>query len=569
MTTYVLRDGNIYNLSSNQIIKKNITKVCGIVDIKSNVIYGYNKKKHPKKKCYIDYGFGKHIVAFVPIQQFTYLKNIYVSMNFSNEFSLCDVIGNVGNYEAEKQYLKLKCISNWESNKKFKINNRLLNEKENTNRIDFTTKKIYSIDPPNCKDIDDAIHIEKIEENIYEIGIHIADVSYVIEEKSNLDNEISKRGKTIYFKDETMDMIPYDIMKDISLIKNKLRNAFSVIFKINSNSGEIINYYYCKSLIINNENLSYNEAQQIINKKTNMDLYNLFMIGQKIHNRMYVDDNLHDNIILKQQYDVHTMIEIYMIITNMTVAETIVKNCPKKAILRTQNKNNKIIKLSHDFFDHKYYERYLLLNKNKANYVVGMTDIGHDDLKITYYTHFTSPLRRYIDIINHRLLYNIINNKKEKNDEIYENNYLDICMQYYNELYKWYNYHERYYKNIEQIYEIYENKNNIKVDGTIIGFVDDENMYAIVYVPYLDNIYSVTILSKHAKKIIDYETTSEYFEYVSNSNINFKMSLFDNVIVEICICIMSKNKIHIKFIDPNPHVMYCNDENDNDNNIII
>lgn len=557
---FILKNGNIFDLSMNKIIKKNTTKVCGIIDVKSNVIYGYNKKKHPKKKCHIDFGFEQNIVTFIPIQQFVYSKNIYAMLNYSDEFSLCNIIGYIGEYESEKKYIKSKCISNWDSDDKYKLKNIIPNNKS-IERIDLTNKKIFSIDPPNCKDIDDAIHIEKIENNIYEIGIHIVDVSDTIEMNSKLDDEISKRGKTIYFEDETINMIPNEIMNELSLIENKIRKTFSTIFNINYETGEIINYHFCKSLIKNNKNFTYDEAQKNINNDEN--LYNLYMIGQKIHNNMYI--NIDENLNILKKYDIHTMIEIFMIITNMVVAETIVKKYPKNVILRTQDKNEKIIKISHDFLNNKFYEKYILLNKNKAVYVVGLSDIGHDDMKLKYYTHFTSPLRRYIDIINHRLLYGVINGE----NEIYHSNYLDVCIEYYNKLYKWYSYHERYYNNINKIYEIYKNENNKKTNGNIIGFVNDENIYAIVYISELDNIYPVIILSKYAKKIINHEITPNYFKYISDNH--FELYLFDNVIIEICICIFSNKKIHIKLIHPDPYIMYQKEiqKNDIDDELFI
>ena len=684
--TICLKNGNFYEMSTNKLIKKNTTKVCGMVDIKSNVIYGYNKKKYPKKKCYIEYGFTPIITTNVPIQQFIYNENIYVMMNYlnKNELTLCEIIGNVGDYETEKKYTKMKCISNWNLNKKYKIE---LQQEKFINRIDFTKKNTYSIDPLNCEDIDDAIHIEKIKENEYEIGIHIADVSSMIEVNSDLDNEISKRGKTIYLEYETFHMIPNEIMKEMSLIQNKIRNVFSVIFKINSESGEIIDFYYCKSIIKNNKNLSYDDAQKIVDEQINnshqndskeisKDLYNIFIIGKKIYCNLYGNENS----FLKQEYDVHKMIEIYMIITNMKVAETITKNYPNNSILRIQNKNDKEKNFLHNYIEKKYYDKFLLLNKNKAIYVIGMIEnMKHYDLNLIYYTHFTSPLRRYIDIINHRLLYNIIENTvaglcgasvqtlhrcpqalledmmlasyppttvlsedggllanlhphealkesivpahfhlcsvpheealkesvvpahfhlcsvpheealkesvvlaqhslstdilkipndipKQNNSlemnilKIYTNNYLNTCIEYYNILYKWYNYQERYYKNIKQIFDIYKNDNNKKVEGTVLGFAEDEKIYVIVYIPYLDNMYPVIILSSQAKKIIKHKMTLEYFEYLSDLNENFKLKLFDSINVEICVCIKSKKKIYIKLINPNPHIMYSHNE---------
>ena len=542
----ILKDGNFYDVSINKIIQSNVNIVCGIVDIKSNIIYGFNKKKYPKKKCIIDNEFIKQY-TLIPIKQHIFNKNIYITIDYSNNKSLSTIIGTIDNIDSEKKYIKLKCISNWNLYKKYNIFN-----KNNHHRIDFTHKQIFSIDPLHSKDIDDAIHIEQIDNNMYEIGIHIADVSSFIECNSDLDKELIKRGKSIYLQDETIHMLPYDIMIELSLIENKIRNAFSILFKINNN-GHILDYTFYKSIIKNKKQMSYDDAQKIINDKSNDNLNNLYNIGNKIYDILNIKYD---------KYDVHKMIEIYMIITNIKVAETIKKYNSDITIVRTQHEN--IIKntFNNDILQDISYKYYLLYNKNKANYTIGIDDIGHYDLNCKYYTHFTSPLRRYIDIINHRILNNIINNE----NEIYTKDYITVCIEYYNRLYKWYQYQERYYNNINRIYEIYEKENNKQVNGKIIGFMETEKVYIIVYIPYLNNIYYIILLSEYIKKVINYEITSDYFKQISDDKI-FELHLFDEIIIEICISIMSKKKINIKLINPNPYTMFTNIICDNNEHV--
>ena len=197
---------------------------------------------------------------------------------------------------------------------------------EETNIIQTLENNIYSIDPIGCIDIDDAIHIEEFND-YYQIGIHIADVSYYIEENSIIDLEIQKRAETIYLPNETIHMLPENLMKLCSLTQDKISRVVSVIFKISKDNYKIIQYDIQRN-VIRPINLSYDEAKILIKNKSNTELELLYEIGKHLY-------SFQDEI-----YDIHKMVEKYMILANNYVAIHISIN--KEYILRIHNGLNEI-----------------------------------------------------------------------------------------------------------------------------------------------------------------------------------------------------------------------------------
>lgn len=525
-------NGDFYDLNCECILKKNIIKVCGIVDVKSNIIYGYNKKKHPKKTCVIYYGIKSVFKTTVPINPIVYKKDLYVTLNLSDDDSVVmnSILGEVGNIESEKLYTKMLCISNWCSDKKFKISNF----KDHNKHIDLCHLNVYSIDPPNCSDIDDAFHVQ-IYNDFIEIGIHIADVSFFIEKDTHLDNEISKRGKTIYFENETIHMLPLQLMNELSLVENKKRFAFSIIFKFNKSVFSLIDYSFQKSIINVKKNLTYDQAQPLCFSDGNLSV--MYKIGHNLYTQCH---NLCN-------YDVHKMVEMFMILTNNSVGIELSKVFPNHVILRIQQQNDFFLQYSNE----EYYDKFLQHNKNSAEYVVGTNNNNlHADLNIKFYSHFTSPLRRYVDIINHRLLTQIIS---KNNDEIYTTNYLSVCVKYYNNLYKWYKRQEKYHRSIDKIFHLHKNNSNIIEKGIILGFIDTNVCAMHIFIPFLNDIFTVVILSNEIKKIVKYSITETTF---NNEEKTFELKLFDKIEVQICICLLSVKKILLSLVKPNPNVMY-------------
>ena len=156
------------------------------------------------------------------------------------------VIGNVGEYKSELEFLKYRNNIKW---KKFPPNISNINnlDPDISFRQDFTHLCIFSVDPNKCKDIDDALHITDIDDNNYEVGIHIADVTSYIPYISDLENIIANRCESVYLINEQINMLPNNMATNIcSLIENEPRRTFSVIFTIDKNTLEIINTVFKK-----------------------------------------------------------------------------------------------------------------------------------------------------------------------------------------------------------------------------------------------------------------------------------------------------------------------------------
>lgn len=300
------------------------------------------------------------------------------------------------------------------------------------NRISFEGD-IISVDPEGCEDIDDAISI-KIDKNI-EIAIHISDPVSYIQKNSDLDKELFKRATSLYL-DKTHHMMPLKLATDIiSLKENKQSRAYTCIIKFNtSNIDDIkdiiklnnINFEFVKTNIQVTKNLSYEYFQ----KQTLENEYykNIYDIGKQILDGLSYS---------YEEYDSHKMIESYMLLCNICAS--------KKSILKRANllKQNKIL-------NEDKYNKY---NQTMALYT--LENKKHEGLDL-YYTHFTSPIRRYADMIVHRLIYD---------DKTYTEDELNKMIEHINNKTK-------YYKKIYNMYNLFKiigMNSSVELNGTLIG----------------------------------------------------------------------------------------------------
>ncbi|EQB59713.1 exosome complex exonuclease exoribonuclease [Vairimorpha apis BRL 01] len=167
--------------------------------------------------------------------------------------------------------------------------NDIYSEVKNGIRKDFRNLKIISIDPKGCTDVDDALHINFLENGTFQVGVHIADVSHYVKLGSMLDKIASERGTTVYLPDRRIDMLPEFLSAGLcSLLEDQDRGSFSVIWELTS-TGEIISTEFCKSLIHSHKAFSYDEALEILNSKTEVkykkELETLFKISSNLRNR--------------------------------------------------------------------------------------------------------------------------------------------------------------------------------------------------------------------------------------------------------------------------------------------
>lgn len=411
----------------------------GIIHFSSPYTYTIPNKKDCIRKTFTPaiHKFKQQIrVKTSKISQKKDLYAIIKIETIENNIILCDVvnyIGDIGNKESEDKFMEYICSANWKRTKK--ITQLFLDCKDidlTPNREDYTKKIIYSIDPENCLDIDDALHCEyNIETNTYEIGIHIADVSSYIQENTLQDEELKNRIETIYnYKKSPIHMIPEELSVNyISLLEQRQKRAFSVIIKLQKEDNKItiLDVKFKKTNIIVKKNLTYEEAQNMILLDDNVK--NLFELGLLLKNE--ISSSFDTNII----YDTHQMVEVYMIYANKFAGEFIHTYDSQNILLRS-HKTSKQQDIICDVQDEKIklvlQQKHNVTKTEQARYQIGSHNSQHKGLNLDFYTHMTSPIRRYADIIIHRQLWNMMCNIKLQKPEIKT----VFLMNYFKKIYK-------------------------------------------------------------------------------------------------------------------------------------
>ncbi|WP_185866361.1 ribonuclease R [Blattabacterium cuenoti] len=335
-------------------------------------------------------------------------------------------------------------------------------------RRDMRNINTFTIDPLDAKDIDDALSIRKLNSTIWEIGIHIADVSHYVKEGSFLDKEAYIRSNSIYFVGKVIPMLPKILSNNLcSLHPEKDKLSFSSIFNMN-NQGKILKSWFGKTIIRSNRRFTYEEIQKIIERKKgdyHEDISKLFFFSkiltknrlkngaislEKVEIKFHLDKkNNPTRLYLEKSNESHRLIEEFMLLANRKISEFVSLNLDGKPsnriyIYRIHDEPDfqkifvlkKIIEPLGYFLDLKnlktsinhllksiqgkpeqnMIENLILRTMSKAKY--STKNIGHYGLSFIYYTHFTSPIRRYSDIIAHRLLNYYLTNKNNKLNSI-------------------------------------------------------------------------------------------------------------------------------------------------------
>ncbi|KAK1342058.1 LOW QUALITY PROTEIN: hypothetical protein QTO34_016811 [Cnephaeus nilssonii] len=326
-----------------------------------------------------------------------------------------------------------------------------ITEKDMKNREDLRHLCICSVDPPGCTDIDDALHCRELENGNLEVGVHIADVSHFIRPGNALDQESARRGTTVYLCEKRIDMVPELLSSNLcSLRCNVDRLAFSCIWEMNHNA-EILKTRFTKSAINSKASLTYAEAQMRIDSAAMNDDITISLRGlnklakilkrRRIEKgaltlsspevRFHMDSETHDPIDLqtKELRETNSMVEEFMLLANISVAKKIHEEFSEHALLRKHPapppSNYEILNLEvktdtakslADSLDRADSATFPYLNTllrilatrcmmQAVYFCSGMdNDFHHYGLASPIYTHFTSPIRRYADIIVHRLL---------------------------------------------------------------------------------------------------------------------------------------------------------------------
>ncbi len=334
-----------------------------------------------------------------------------------------------------------------------------ITDAEIKNRRDFRHIPTCTIDPDDAKDFDDAISFQVLPDGTKEIGIHIADVGHYVVEKTKLDKEAYKRGTSIYLTNTVVPMLPEKISNDVCSLKEKVdRLTFSVVV-IFDKKDHIIHTWCGKGVIHSNKRFTYSGAQKVIDDKAGLyaeELLELKRIADTLMKKReqdgalfledveirFVYDKDANPIGVQQKVRLDTMklVEEFMLLANRTVAEQFGKDepfvyrihdnpdreklnalhdhgteygieIPKKLDNHTLNH---LIQSIHDEDLRSHFSKIIMRSMAKAVY--SSNNIGHYGLAFDQYTHFTSPIRRYPDLIAHRLLLAKLEHKQKPID---------------------------------------------------------------------------------------------------------------------------------------------------------
>jgi len=328
------------------------------------------------------------------------------------------------------------------------------------NRKDFRHLPICSVDPPGCKDIDDALHIRKLPSGNYELGVHIADVTHFLQPGTAMDAEASSRATTTYLVQRRIDMLPKPLTEDIcSLRANVERLAFSVLWEI-TEDAQVLSTSFTKSVIRSRAALTYAEAQTRIDdermqdeltcnlramlsiakllRKARMDRGALELASPEV--KFEIDTETQDplDVGMYQLRETNRMVEEMMLLANCAVAERCLQSFPANSLLRRHPvppsrqfepllqaatavgfhidiDSSKALAESLDRAvrdDDPYFNKLIRIMATRcmtqARYFgsgeVARPEYYHYGLAAPLYTHFTSPIRRYADVVVHRVL---------------------------------------------------------------------------------------------------------------------------------------------------------------------
>jgi ribonuclease R len=469
---YIVNDSNVKLLPFDKVMavktKKNKVDIIkriqhsdknyvGVLNKKNSywfVVPDSNKFKHP-----FDVKFSHHLkvgnkVVFKIID--------YPAQSKFPRAEIIEILGKQGDHHTEMHAI----LAEYGLPEKFEdevnsasdLLSATISESEIKKREDFRGVLTFTIDPDTAKDFDDAISYKKLEDGNFEIGVHIADVSHYVKPGDIIDKEAIKRATSVYLVDRVVPMLPFNLSDSIcSLVSNEDRLTFSVIFEI-SPEFNLLKTRFSKTIIHSDKRFSYEEAQEILDNKEGLyhdELAHILSFTQHLTKKRFdngalnfesteykfvLDENFKPlSMAVKQRQATNRLIEELMLLANQSVATFIYTQKPRKPfVYRTHDEpsdlkitelkkfvakfgytlhidNEKILrdsinKLSlaiEGKIEQDVIQSMCIRSMSKASYTPNKP--SHYGLAFEYYTHFTSPIRRYPDVIVHRLLFGYLN----------------------------------------------------------------------------------------------------------------------------------------------------------------
>ena len=356
-----------------------------------------------------------------------------------------------------------------------------ISDQEIKKRKDFRHIPTFTIDPADAKDFDDALSYEKLPNGHHRVGIHIADVSYYVQPGSLIDKEAYERGTSVYLVDRTIPMLPEILSNNLcSLRPHEDKLCFSAVFELDDNA-KVVKEWFGHSIINSDERFNYDEVQQIIDHqegKLANEILAINNLARILRRKRFENGAIHFEseeirfqldeqakpiaIYAKTSTEANFLIEEFMLLANKKVAEKIGKKSifnkiPKTFVYRIHDEpledklltfKNFVNKIGYHFklgsakvvsnsFNTMFLQaqgkqEFDMLSKlsirTMARAIYSTKNIGHYGLAFPYYTHFTSPIRRYPDLMVHRLLDSYLSQGPSANETEYEK-YCEHCSQ--------------------------------------------------------------------------------------------------------------------------------------------
>ncbi len=392
---------------------------------------------------------------------------------------ITEVLGDTGNNDAEMHAI----LAEFELPHKFpekvnKVAEKIpfeIPEAEYKKRRDFRQVTTFTIDPADAKDFDDALSIRKLDNNNWEIGVHIADVTHYVTPSSLMEEEAQSRATSVYLVDRVVPMLPERLSNGVCSLRPKEdKLCFSAVFEMDENA-RVKKEWFGKTIIHSDHRFSYEEAQEVIEKKEGIfsgELLKLNELSVKLREdrfktgsigfeRVEIKFNIDEkgkplSVYFKESKEANKLIEEFMLLANKKVAEFIGKTAdrkkPKTFVYRIHDKPDQDKLEAFNSFIHRFgygikmdstnaistsmnnlldnvkgkkeqnvVETLAIRTMAKAAY--STRNIGHYGLAFDHYTHFTSPIRRYPDMMVHRLLEKYLENGRSASEQKYE----DMC----------------------------------------------------------------------------------------------------------------------------------------------
>ena len=452
-----------------KVLERTKKEFTGIVDGNKNVFFLIPDDKSVKTHFFID---KKHLNGAKKGQK---VKTKFLSWPKhvkSPQVAVTEIIGNPGELNVEMNSI----LAEFGFPSRFP--KRVLNEVElikepnyaieSKKRKDFRTKTTFTIDPNDAKDFDDAISIAFLESGNMEIGVHIADVGHYVKPESFLDKEALLRGNSVYLVDRVIPMLPERLSNELcSLRPHEDKLTFSAVFELDPNCN-VLSSWFGKTIIHSDHRFTYEDAQEIIeggDGPFKKEITQINKLAQKCRKQRLSNGalNVKSNevrfrldeegepieTVLKVSKEAHQLIEEFMLLANREVAKKLAK--PEKnikkginvfrihdnpseeklndlklfltsmgyEIIRKKNKPityslNNIMKDAEKRGELDLISPMIIRAMSKAVY--STDNVGHYGLAFDYYTHFTSPIRRYADLVVHRSLIDFLNEQKISTD---------------------------------------------------------------------------------------------------------------------------------------------------------